>query len=94
MPGKPSWIGTDRPRMRYGLLTSFVNGIVRGASRDVMLTDGNESAYYYRDQKSYETFARYVREILPEAYIDKDIQDKYAHIVKAGETCQSLRNRQ
>lgn len=77
-------IREDMPRMRYGLLPSFINGILQGASPGTILIDGDEPAYYYRGRKDYETFARYVREVLPRAFIDEPLRAKYAAHVQVG----------
>ena len=37
----------------YGLLPAFVNGMLDAAKPDVILTDGNESSYYYTDPLSF-----------------------------------------
>lgn len=82
-------IREDIPRMRYALLPAFVNGLLRGADRGTVLIEGNEHAYYYRSREEYETFVRYVHELLPLAFIDEDLRDKYARQVQVGSTVYS-----
>ncbi len=40
-------------RHRYGLLAPFLEGMLTGASSQTVFIDGNESAYYYTDARSY-----------------------------------------
>jgi hypothetical protein len=82
-------IREDIPRMRYALLPAFVNGLLRGADPNTVLVEGNEHAYYYRNQEEYENFARYVHELLPLAFINEDLRDKYARQVQIGSTVYS-----
>lgn len=37
----------------YGLLPAFINGMLDVAAPDVILTDGNESSYYYTDNLAF-----------------------------------------
>jgi hypothetical protein len=49
-------------RHSYGLLPAFVNGMLDAAGPKVMITDGNESAYYYTEPLSYYTSYHWVRQ--------------------------------
>jgi hypothetical protein len=37
----------------YGLLPAFINGLLDAAKPDVLLTDGNEGSYYYKEPLAY-----------------------------------------
>ncbi len=37
----------------YGLLPAFLNGMLDAANEQVIIVDGNEPAYYYRDPEQY-----------------------------------------
>ncbi|MGC9316491.1 MAG: sugar-binding protein [Armatimonadota bacterium] len=77
-------IRDDIPRMRYALLPSFVNGILRGAGPDTVLVEGNEHSYYYRSAEEYRTFARYMDELLPLAFIEEQLRASFDRHVQTG----------
>jgi len=77
-------ITADLPRMRYGLLPSFVNGVLRGAGPATKLIEGNEHAYYYRQPDEYQTYAQYVHDVLPKAFLREDLWPKCARQIQVG----------
>ena len=40
-------------QLHYGLLPAFLNGMLEAGGEDVIIIDGNESAYYYTDREQY-----------------------------------------
>ena len=40
-------------QQHYALLPAFVNGMLDAAGQDIIITDGNESSYYYTDAQQY-----------------------------------------
>ena len=67
----------------YGLLPAFLNGMLDAANPQVVIIDGNEPAYYYRDQIDYLTAYHLMRQRAL-SLIAPENRRKYATQVQAG----------
>ena len=60
----------------YGLLPAFLNGMLDAADPDTIITDGNESSYYYTKREQYLSAFRAIRQ-LGLAFIAPENRAKY-----------------
>jgi len=67
----------------YGLLPAFLNGILDGGNPQMMVIDGNEPAYYYREQIDYLRAYHLMRQRAL-SLIASENRSKYASQVQAG----------
>lgn len=67
----------------YGLLMAFLNGMLDAAGEQVVIIDGNEPAYYYRDQEQYFR-AYHLMKQRALSLIAPENRNKYALQVQAG----------
>jgi len=86
------WSGRMTPRearaglryQGYGLVPAFMNGMLRGAAPTTVIVDGNEGAYYYESKEEFLGFVRFSKQLLPQAYVEADLRDKYHAQVQTG----------
>jgi hypothetical protein len=67
----------------YGLLPAFLNGMLDAASEGVVIVDGNEPAYYYREAEQYFR-AYHLMKQRALSLIAPENRQKYALQVQAG----------
>jgi len=68
----------------YGLLPAFLEGMIEAAGDQVIITDGNEGAYYYTDSRQhFEVYHRITQKAL--TLIDPALWDRYRSQVRVGQ---------
>lgn len=70
-------------RHHYGLLPAFLNGMLDAANEQVVIIDGNEPAYYYREPEQYFR-AYHLMKQRAHSLIAPENRHKYALQVQAG----------
>ena len=69
---------------KYGLLVSFLNGMLDVAQPNTRLVDGNERSYYYTDSESFFDSYKLIKEkVIP--FVDPKNRSKYALQVQVGQ---------
>jgi len=62
--------------LHYGLLPAFLNGMLDAADPDTIITDGNESSYYYTKREQYLSAFHAIKQ-LGLAFVAPENQPKY-----------------
>ena len=68
------------PKLDYGLLAPFMDGMLDAADDGVMIIDGYESAYGYKTADQFEDARNVVFKWLPEFVKDKDKYRKHTSL--------------